>query len=98
MKNIKFGPLGLYILWIGICLIFGALIPVLSANSDSSAQAPFMLGIYAVIPLVLGLFVISLLKLFLFKDLIKKFKYINGVIAIITGFIIVYFIIKILTL
>ncbi|SHG42649.1 hypothetical protein SAMN04488522_105465 [Pedobacter caeni] len=98
MKNIKTGPVRLYLCWIGLCLIFWLFIPVLSANSHTSAQVPFVLGTYAVMALICGTFLISLLNIFLFREWVKKFKYISGMITVSTGAIITWFLIKMLTL
>ena len=98
MKNIIIHPLGLYFLWIIICLIFGLSIPILSAGSDSSAQIPFVLWTYTLVGLVCGTFLISLLNMFLFKEWVKKFWYLNGFVTLVTGAVIVYFLVKIITL
>ncbi|WP_442587187.1 hypothetical protein ACSBL2_14190 [Pedobacter sp. AW31-3R] len=98
MKNIKIGPVNLYLLWIVICLSLWLFIPVLSAGTDSSAQAPFVIGIYVIVALILGIFIISILNMFLFREWVKKFWHVNGFIALITGGIILYFIIKMITL
>lgn len=98
MKNIRVGPVKLYLLWITICLSLWLLIPLFSAHSDSSAQIPFVIGFYVIVALILGLFVISILNVFLFKEWVKKFWYVNSSIFLITGGIILYFIIKMVTL
>ena len=98
MKNTKLGPFGLYLIWIGLCLVFGILIPVLSANSDSSAQVPFVLGTYIFIALICGIFLISILNMLLFKQLTRRLLYLNGVITVVTGGVIVYYLFKIFTL
>ena len=98
MKNTQLGPFGLYLFGIGLCLVFGLLIPVLSANSDSSAQVPFVMGTYAIMALICGAFLISIINMFLFKSWVKKFWYINGTITIATGTLIFYFLVKIATL
>nr|WP_199082231.1 hypothetical protein [Pedobacter sp. ASV19] len=96
MNKNKIGPVGLYLLWIVICLIFALLVPVLSSHSDSSAEVPFVIRTYAIIALVLGLFIISLLNIFIFKEWVRRYWYINGIITILAGSIIVYFLVKIL--
>ena len=98
MKNIKIGPVSLYLLWVFICLSLWLLIPLLSAGSDSSAQAPFVIGFYVVVALILGLFIISILNMFLFRDWVKKFWYVNGTISVVLGLVIAYFLLKMLTL
>lgn len=98
MKNMKVGPVKLYLLWIGICLSFWLLVPFLSAGSDSSAQVPFVIGVYVVVALILGLFIISILNMFLFRDWVKKFWYVNGTISVVLGLVIAYFLLKMLTL
>lgn len=97
MKVLIYSPLGLYSFWIGVCLLFWLSIPLLDDNSDPSAQIQFILRIYALIGLVIGLFIISLLNIILFKEWFKKFWYLNGFIAFSTGILIVYFIVKIFT-
>ena len=98
MKNIIYSPLGLYCLWIAICLVLWLCIPFLSMHSDSSAQVPFVLRIYVIVGIVCGAFLISLLNMFLFRDWGKKFWYINGFVTLITGGVFLYFLIKIITL
>ncbi len=97
MKKI-YSPVGFYVLWIIICLFFLLLVPFISRNYHSSAQVPFVLGTYAIIGLVCGTFLISLLNMILFKSWVKKFWYINGLITFVTGFVIIYFLIKMITL
>lgn len=98
MKNTKTDPVRLYLYWIGLCLIFWLFIPVLSANSHPSVQVPFMLGTYTIMALIFGIFLISLLNRLLFKEWVKKFKYINGLITIVTGAIITWFLIRLFIL
>ncbi|KIO79007.1 hypothetical protein TH53_00110 [Pedobacter lusitanus] len=94
MKNSRFGAIILYLLWIGLCLIFSLYIPAFSAGSDSSDPASFGLRIYAIIGLVCGTFLISLSNMYFFREWVKRFWYINGSITLITGGIIVYYIVK----
>jgi len=96
--NNKFGPVSLFLLWIGLCLVFGLFIPALSAGSSSSSEVPFMLWTYAIIGLVCGTFLISLSNTFFFKEWTKKFWYINGFITLVTGGIIAYYVVKMITL
>ncbi|GEM_PF-1543388 len=98
MKNFTFNPFKLYLFWIILCLVFVLVIPFLSANEHSSAQIPFALGTYALISLVCGIFAISILNMFLFRNWVSKFWYINFPITILTGGIIIYFFIKMITL
>lgn len=98
MKNIIYSPLGLYCLWIVICSVLWLCIPFLSMHSASSAQVPFVLGTYVIVGIVCGAFLISLLNMILFRGWVKKFWYINGSVTLITGGMIVYFLIKIITL
>ncbi|KIO74847.1 hypothetical protein TH53_24115 [Pedobacter lusitanus] len=94
MKNNRFGAIGLYLLWIGSCFLFGLFIPALSAGSSSSSEVPFVLRTYAIIGLICGTFLISLFNMFFFREWFKKFWYINGFITLLTGGIIVYHIVK----
>lgn len=98
MKVLIYSPLGLYSIWLGICLTFWLSIPLLDDNLDPSAQIQFILRIYALIGLVIGLFIISLLNIILFKKWFKKFWYLNGAITFSTGILIVYYIVKIFTI
>ncbi|PTS99256.1 hypothetical protein DBR11_12775, partial [Pedobacter sp. HMWF019] len=61
----------------------------------SSAEFPFVIRTYAMIALVLGMFIISLLNMFIFKEWVRKFWYINGTITILMGSIIVYFLVRV---
>jgi cytochrome c biogenesis protein CcdA len=97
MKVLIFSPLSLYFTWIVVCLVFWLGIPLLDDNSDPSAQIQFILRMYALIGLIVGLFIISLLNMILFKEWFKKFRYLNGFITLISGILIVYFIVKIIT-
>jgi len=94
MNNNKIGPVGLFLLWVGICLIFGLLVPVLSSHADSSAELPFVIRTYAMIALVLGMFILSLLNMLIFKEWTRKFWHINGTITVLTASIIAYFLIS----
>lgn len=96
--NNKFRPVSLFLLWIGLCLVFGLFIPALSAGSSSSSEVPFVLRIYTIIGLVFGTFLISLSNMFFFKKWVKKFWYINGFITLVTGGIIAYYVVEIITL
>ena len=98
MKNIIYSPPGFYLSWIIVCIVFGLLIPIITKGYDSSAQTPFILGTYTLVALVCGTFLISLLNMLVFKAWVKKFWYINGSITLCTGIIIVYFLIKVITL
>lgn len=98
MKNIIYSPFGFYLLWIILCIVFGLLIPIITKEYDSSAQIPFILGTYTLIALVCGTFLISLLNMLVFKTWGKKFWYVNGFITFFTGVLVVYFLIKIITL
>ncbi|KIO75766.1 hypothetical protein TH53_18795 [Pedobacter lusitanus] len=96
--NKKFGPVGLSLLWIGLCLIFGLIIPALSAGSSSSSEVPFVLQIYNIIGLVCGTFLISLSNTFFFKEWVRRFWYLNGFITLITGGMIAYYVVKMISL
>ena len=98
MKSVINSPVGLYCLWILICLVLWLAIPFLSMRSDPGAQVPFVLGTYIIVGIVCGTFIISLLNMILYKGWIRKFWYINGSMTLITGGVIVYFLIKIITL
>lgn len=87
-------PWRLYLLWIAICSFFYLFIPVLSANSDSSAQVPFVLGTYARVALICGTFLISLINTFMFREWFKKFWYINITITLSLGAVIIWFLMK----
>jgi len=95
MNNNKIGPVGLFVLWVGICLIFGFLVPVLSSHADSSAEVPFVIHTYAMIALVFGLLILSLLNMLIFKEWTRKFWYINGTIIVLTASIIAYFLVSV---
>jgi hypothetical protein len=97
MKVYIYSPLGLYSVWVIVCLVFWFSIPLLDDKSDPSAQFEFILRTYTLIGLVIGLFIISLLNMFFFKGLFKIFWYLNGFITLITGVLIVYFTVKIIT-
>lgn len=96
--NYNFGPISLYLLWTGLCLVFGLMIPVLSAGSSSSAEILLILRTYAIIGLVFGTFLINLFNMFFFKEWVKRFWYINGFMTLITGGIIAYYIVKMINL
>lgn len=98
MKNIIYSPLGFYLSWIIVCIIFGLLIPMIAKGYDSSEQIPFILGTYTLVALVCGTFLISLLNMLVFKSRGKKFWCINSFITLATGALIIYFLIKIITL
>jgi UDP-N-acetylmuramyl pentapeptide phosphotransferase/UDP-N-acetylglucosamine-1-phosphate transferase len=97
MKVYIYSPIGMYSVWVIVCFVFWFSIPLLDDKSDPSAQIEFILRTYALIGLVIGLFIISLLNIFLFKGWFKKFWYLNGFITLITGVLIMYFIVKIIT-
>lgn len=86
----NFGPVSLSLLWIGMHLVFGLFISALSISSSFSSEVPFVLRISIIIGLICGTFLISLSNMFFFKKGVKKFWYINGFIALITGGIIAY--------
>lgn len=96
--NNNFGPISLYLLWMGLCLMFWVMIPILSAGNSSSAEVPLILRTYAIIGLVCGTFLISLSNIFLFKKWVKRFWYINGFMTLITVSIIAYYIVKMINL
>eukprot|EP01133_Synstelium_polycarpum_P003268 gene3268-3722_t len=74
MKPLKFWPVGRYpILLIVLFVVFMLVIPVLSAKTHDSAQVPLVLGTFAVIGLILGMFLLSLFNLFFFKAWSRKF-------------------------
>ena len=98
MKKIISTPLGLILLWMGVCLVFGLFIPYITAGQDSSAEIPLVMGFYTVIGLVCGIFLISIFNMFYFKNSSKKSQYVNGSLTVITGCIVLYFIIKMTTL
>ena len=98
MRTNKYGAIRLYLFWIGFCSVFGLLIPVLSANSHTSAQVPYVLMIYAIIGLVCGTFLISLFNMFFFSIWFRKFWYVNVFITLVTGGIIACFIFRMITL
>lgn len=98
MKNVMPKPWRLYLLWIAICFFFYLFIPALSANSDSSAQVPFMLWTYALVALVCGTFLISLINMFLFRKWFRKFWYVNVTVTLSLGGLIIWFLIKMITL
>lgn len=84
-------PLRLYLYWIALCIFFYLLIPVLSTNSDSSAQVPFVLGIYALLALICGTFTISIIDMWMFKKWFKQFWYVNVAVTLCLGAVIVLF-------
>lgn len=96
--NNNFGSISLYLLWMGLCLIFGVMIPILSACNSSSAEVPLILRTYAIIGLVCGTFLISLSNMFFFKKWVKRFWYINSFMTLITGGIIAYYVVKMIIL
>lgn len=98
MENVlnKFGFINL--LWVSLYLICGLLIPVLSAGSHSNPEVSSVLWKYAVVGLVYGAFLISLSSMFYLKKWVKRFCYINGFMTLITGNIIPYYILKMITL
>lgn len=94
MKNIINKPFGLYVLWVVICLAYCVFGLALSTTSDSSAQIPFVVGGFTVVGLICGIFLISIFNMFYSKRIL----YVNIVAAILTGSIIIYFLIKMITL
>lgn len=98
MEKNKFSPIRLYLIWILICLSLTLFIPLLSVEDGSSAGIPLVVGFYIIAILILGLFIISILNMFLFKELAKKFKYVNGTIAVVLGTVIIYFLWKIIAI
>ena len=96
--NNNFGTISLYLLWIGLCLIFGLMIPILSTGTRSCFEVPFMLWTYTIIGLVCGTFLISLSNMFFLKKWIKRLWYLNGFIALVIGGIIAYYGVKMINL
>ncbi|GMQ26529.1 hypothetical protein Aoki45_32120 [Algoriphagus sp. oki45] len=94
----KFNPFQLYFLWVVICVGFWLLIPVIGGNYDSSAQVPFALKTYTMVSFICGLFIISVFLPFRFKDWFKKYWLFNCFICLITGIVIVFFAIKVISL
>ncbi|KIO75769.1 hypothetical protein TH53_18815 [Pedobacter lusitanus] len=90
--NNNFGHISLYLLWAGLYLIFGVIIPILSA------EVRLILRTYAITGLVCGTFLISLSNMVFFKGWIQISWYINDLITLITGGIIAYYIVKMITL
>jgi hypothetical protein len=98
MKKLIFNPFGLFCAWVIACSFFWFFIPILSDGFHPSSQTQFVLRTYLVISLVCGLFLISLLNMFLFKDWVRRFWFVNGFLTLVTGGTIIYFIVKILTI
>ena len=98
MKKLILNPVGLFCACVIACSFFWFSIPILSDGFHPNAQTQFQLRIYLLIFLVCGLFLISLLNIFLFKDWIRKYWYFNGFLTLVSGGIIIYFIIKIFTI
>jgi hypothetical protein len=92
MKNIIASPAKLYMIWILICVIFALLIPAFSIGHHTSSQFSFTLGIYSIIALVCGTFLISLFNILSFKKRAKKDLMVDGFIAVLTGMVILLFI------
>lgn len=67
MKKSILNPVGLFSLWVIACAFFWFSIPILSDGFHPSSQTQFVLRTYLIISLVCGLFLISLLNMFLFK-------------------------------
>jgi hypothetical protein len=97
MKNNFYDQWGLYILLIIMCVFFGLLIPFASREQNSSAQTPLVMGTYGLIGLVCGSFIIGLRNMFLLKSSAKRLWNINTVIVMVTGGVIIYFFIKIIS-
>lgn len=95
MKKLIFNPVGLFCTWVMVCVFFWLFIPILSSGFHPSSQTQFVLRAYLLISLVCGLFLISLLNMFLFKDWVRRFWFVNGFLTLLTGGAILYFIIKI---
>ncbi|PYF70770.1 hypothetical protein B0O44_108198 [Pedobacter nutrimenti] len=95
MKPLKFWPVGRYpILLIVLFVVFMLVIPVLSAKTHDSAQVPLVLGTFAVIGLILGMFLLSLFNLFFFKAWSRKFWYVNNPLLFLSSGLIIYFLIR----
>ncbi|MBB6274372.1 H+/Cl- antiporter ClcA [Pedobacter cryoconitis] len=94
--NNNFGYISFYLLWVGLCLILGIMISILSIGSSS--EVPFILWTYATIGLVCGTFLISLSNIFFFKEWTKRFWYVNGFITLVTVGVIAYYDVKMITL
>lgn len=86
----------MYLLWIGVFLSFMLLIPALSKYSDSSAQIPFVLGVYGIVIFVLGLLIISIFNISRRRNV--GYLYLNIVILVSTLSVGLYFFIKMLSI
>mgnify|MGYP003652813398 CR=1 FL=1 len=98
IKNLILSPFGIYLGWVIILFSFVLCIPLLTQNYDTSAQVPFIFITYSLVTFIFGLFIISFSNLFLFKDWVKQYWYINNVILIVSIGLIVFYIIKIIGL
>lgn len=97
-KNIFKSPWGIYLLWILLFILyFIIVIPITVLESQSSSGLPFIFIMYGLSILILGVFVISLLIPLIFRSWFKKFWYVDFTMATLSGYIIVHFLIKIIT-
>ncbi|RIW13583.1 hypothetical protein D0X99_15145 [Algoriphagus lacus] len=98
MKNLIFNPIGLFCTWTMACVFFWFIIQIISDDFHPSSQTQFVLRTYLFISLVCGIFLISLLNMFLFKEWVRRFWFFNGFLTLVTGGTILFFIIKISTI
>jgi len=83
-------PAKIYLVWsvlLGLFCFIG--IPILSIGSSGGEQKPLTLLADALDIAVYGFFVISILTSILFSGWFKKYWYVNMLVMLITGFIII---------
>ena len=90
-------PWGIYLLRILLFILyFIIVIPITAFDSQSSSGLPFIFIMYGLSILFLGVFAISLLIPFVFRNWFKKYWYVDFTLATLSGYIIIHLLIKII--
>lgn len=85
MKRFFNNAKNIYLTWVLLFIVFCFLIPFLSYGHNGGEEKGLTLLAYAVNYLLEGLFILSILTSFLFKKWFKKYWYVNFLIFIILG-------------
>ena len=89
MKNVFNNPGKIYLVWIIMFVIFCLLIPFLSNGHNGGEQMGFILLGFAFNDLIYGLLIISVITSAFFRTWFKSYWYINVVVIIIMGALII---------
>lgn len=79
-----------YFIWIVFCLFIWILSPIFDNNLNPGSQVQFVIRMWVLVGLICGLFLIGLVNVVRFK----KLWCFHGFILIVTGIIIIYFIVR----